>query len=277
MDFALGPHAAAAGVRLRAFDSVGSTNGEALLAAADGETGPIWLVSDHQTGGRGRRGRAWLSPKGNLAATLLLTVRSPAAPLASLGFVAGLALDRALGVVAPAIAVDIALDAARGTLASPARLQLKWPNDVLLSGAKLAGILLEAQPRPDGGTAVAVGIGVNVAAAPDGLPYPVACLADLGASVSAPAVFAALSDAWLEVAAIWDDGRGFAAIRDLWLARAAGIGAPVAVRIGPDVMGGTFETLDEMGRLVIRRVDGTRAEIAAGEVHFGAVASLKAG
>lgn len=278
MGFALGPHAAAAGFRLRAFDSVGSTNGEALLAAAAGEAGPVWLVSDNQTGGRGRRGRVWLSPKGNLAATLLITVGAPVVPLSSLGFVAGLALHRALCAAVPAVTVEMALDAAHGASgSSPARLQLKWPNDVLACGAKLAGILLEAQPRRDGGTALAIGIGVNVAAAPEGLPYAAVSLAGLGAGVTAEAVFAALSDAWLECDAIWNDGRGFSAIRDLWLARAAGIGAPVAVQVGPDVMRGTFETLDDMGRLVIRRADGTRAEITAGEVHFGVVASLKAG
>lgn len=274
MSFALGAAALAAGYRLAAFDTIGSTNDEALARARAGESGPAWFVSDRQTSGRGRRGRDWHTQKGNLAASLLLT--GPIAPgmAATLGFVAGLALSDALAQVAPQVGAATALDAAAGP--GGARLALKWPNDVVADGAKLAGIMLESELLPGDGHAVVIGVGVNVVAAPAGVPYPATCLADLGSGVTAPVLFAALSDAWVARHMQWAEGRGLAAIRDAWMARAAGIGGPVAVRIGGRVLRGTFETLDDDGCLVVRDGDGNRVPVAAGEVHFGTVASLGA-
>jgi BirA family biotin operon repressor/biotin-[acetyl-CoA-carboxylase] ligase len=155
------------------------------------------------------------------------------------------------------------------------RLRLKWPNDVLLDGAKLAGILLEAEPLPDGRFAVVVGIGVNVVAAPDGLPYPATALQTLGIGIQATQLFQALSDGWANVERVWNNGRGFAAVRRLWLDRAAGLGEDVAVRVGDEVYSGVFETIDEEGRLVIRSHNGMMRTIAAGEVHFGATATAR--
>jgi BirA family transcriptional regulator, biotin operon repressor / biotin---[acetyl-CoA-carboxylase] ligase len=252
---ALAPRAGDAGYRLRAFDSVGSTNGEATALARAGDPGPLWVAAVHQSAGRGRRGAAWATPPGNLAATLVRTTDLPAATCATLGFVAGLALVGALRAVAPEV--------------EPA---LKWPNDVLVGGGKLAGILLESETVGDG-RIVAVGIGVNVVAAPQGLPYPATSLRALGSAAAAEDLFAALSDAWLDVEAIWDEGRGMDAIRRLWLARAAALGHPVAVRVNASLARGVFETIDKAGRLILRRDDGTLAAISAGEVHFGAAAT----
>jgi biotin-(acetyl-CoA carboxylase) ligase len=137
-----------------------------------------------------------------------------------------------------------ALDGAHG---NGDRIALKWPNDVLLDGAKLAGILLEAEKAPDGRMAVVVGIGVNVRHAPTDLPYPAASLAGLGSAADAEAVFAALSECWCEAAAAWDDGRGFPAVRARWLERASGLGGQVAVRIDGEVTRGIFETIDDTG------------------------------
>jgi BirA family biotin operon repressor/biotin-[acetyl-CoA-carboxylase] ligase len=276
MTFALGPQAKAAGYRLTAFAAIGSTNAEAIARANAGDAGNLWLVTDHQTAGRGRRGRAWETPRGNLAATHLAVLALPPALAATLGFVAGLALDEALRHVAPGLGVAAALDWAEAPGESSDRLRLKWPNDVLLDGRKLAGILLEASPLADGRFAVAAGIGVNVVAAPAGLPYPAVALNELGGRVTAENLFAALSDAWAAYARVWDGGRGFPLIRRAWLARAAGIGADVAVTVGGEVFAGIFETIDEEGRLVIRGDDGHRREIAAGDVHFGAVATVRA-
>ena len=270
MAFALGPQAAAAGFGLAAFDAIGSTNAEGLVRARNGEDGPLWLVTDRQTAGHGRRGRAWDSPAGNLAATLLRILSVPPAAAATLGFVAGLALADALDAVGARAAV--ALDGGRGA----GRFALKWPNDLLADGAKLAGILLESEVQPDGRLAVVVGIGVNVVAAPEGLPYPATSLARLGLEADAASVFRYLSDAWVAREAQWDEGRGLPAIRDLWLARAAGLGQPIAVSQGGRVRRGIFRTLDDAGRLVIESDDGQQIAVAAGEVHFGAVATAGA-
>jgi len=276
MAFALGPKAIAAGYHLTTFDDIGSTNGEALARANAGDAGAHWLVTDRQTAGRGRRGRAWETPRGNLAATNLAVLSVPPAVGATLGFVAGLSLDEALRRLAPGLGLATALDWAEAGGGSSDRLRLKWPNDVLLDGKKLAGILLEASPLSDGRVAVATGIGVNVVSAPSGLPYPATALADLGSAITAADLFMALSEAWAGFARIWDSGRGFAVIRKHWLDRAAGLGADVAVNVGAEVFAGVFETIDDEGRLIIRGHDGRRREIAAGEVHFGAVATARA-
>jgi BirA family biotin operon repressor/biotin-[acetyl-CoA-carboxylase] ligase len=157
----------------------------------------------------------------------------------------------------------------RPTAAAPT---LKWPNDVLLDGAKLAGILLEAETLPSG-RRVVIGIGVNVAAAPEGLPYPATCLRQGGHGASAEAVFESLSDRLADAIELWDRGRGFAEIRGLWLARAAGLGAPLSVRTGRENVQGIFGTIDEAGRLVIETDDGMRRTVTAGEVHFGTAAT----
>ncbi|MBX3530713.1 MAG: biotin--[acetyl-CoA-carboxylase] ligase [Rhizobiaceae bacterium] len=271
MSFRLAPSAANAGYRLESFASVGSTNALALERARAGDPGQLWLVSKKQEAGRGRRGRAWATPEGNLAATLLLSGLSDLKSAAALGFVAGLALGEALDAVVPAGSVSIAPDGA--DLAGKGRFELKWPNDVLAGRAKLAGILLESESLATGGFAVAVGIGVNVVAHPEGLPYPATSLAALGSKATAEDLFLALSDAWVDVAALWGEGRGLAAIRERWLRRAAGLGSEVAVRLDGAVIRGIFETIDTECRFVIRAQDGRRHTIAAGDVHFGAVAS----
>ncbi|MGB3273944.1 MAG: biotin--[acetyl-CoA-carboxylase] ligase [Xanthobacteraceae bacterium] len=266
MGFALGPQAAGAGYRLMAFERIGSTNSEALARARAGEPGPLWLATAEQTAGRGRRERAWVAPRGNLAASILDVMDVKPGIAATLGFVAGLAVHAALREVC--------------TLAPetpPPDFALKWPNDVLANGAKLVGILLEAEALPDGRLAVVAGIGVNVVAAPSDTPYPAASLASLGVAASAEAVFAALSDAWAEYRGIWDDGRGFAAIRVLWLKRAAGVGEAVSVRDGRGGIDGIFETIDNTGCMIVATSDGRRVPIAAGDVFFGTAASARAG
>ncbi|WP_108397315.1 biotin--[acetyl-CoA-carboxylase] ligase [Devosia submarina] len=273
-EFSLGPKARAAGYRLRGFDSVGSTNIEAIAAAAAGDPGGIWFAAREQTAGRGRRGRQWVNPHGNLAATLLIIPDVDPNLSATLGFVAGVALKSALADILPRGLVKIGLDGA-DALAGEARVALKWPNDVLADGAKLAGILLEASKSPEGKHAIAVGIGVNVVSAPVGLPYPATSLADLGVSRTTEDVFLALSEAWVDAFSLWDDSRGVAAVLDQWRGAAAGIGSPVAVNQNGDVLRGIFETIDGAGRLIVRSDDNRRVAITAGDVHFGATASAR--
>lgn len=271
--FALGPKARAAGYRLRGYDTIGSTNSEALEAAAAGDPGGIWFAALQQTAGRGRRGRQWINPHGNLAATLLIVPDSDPTSAATLGFVAGVSLNRALSAILPGGMVKIGIDGA--DVAGGGRIALKWPNDVLADGAKLAGILLEANKLPAGRQAIAIGIGVNVVAAPEGLPYPATSLMALGVSRPAEQVFEALSDAWVETFGLWNDGRGIGDVLKHWRASAAGIGAPVAVNQNGEVLRGIFETIDDDGRLIVRAEDNRRIAITAGDVHFGATASAR--
>lgn len=275
--FALGPRAAAAGYRLLAFDRVGSTNAEALALAKAGDPGRVWVVAAEQTEGRGRRGRQWYTPPGNLAASIFLVAGNEPSRAATLGFVGGLALEEALRTVAPALPVRMALDGGEGGEGERCvRFSLKWPNDVLAEGAKIGGILLQTVSLAGGRSGIVVGIGVNVAAAPQGLDRPATALAELGCDVDAPTLFAALGDAWVGHERLWADGQGLGAIRERWLERASGLGEAVAVRAESGVIRGVFETIDPEGCLIVRAADGSRLRVTAGEVHFGVAASLPA-
>jgi BirA family biotin operon repressor/biotin-[acetyl-CoA-carboxylase] ligase len=261
-DLWLGTRALARGYRLRSYESVGSTSSEAAAAVQGGDSGPLWFAALHQSEGRGRRGRQWQSPHGNLAASLLLTPDVDAGVLPTLGFVAGLALYRALNTVV-----------GHG-LQTPA-IALKWPNDVLANGAKLSGILLEAHSRKDGRSAVVIGIGVNVVATPEGLPYPAAALANLGSNATAAEVFAALAESWVDAYELWDSGRGIAGVLEAWRNAAAGIGSEITVSRDGDVLRGIFESIDDTGRLIVRANDNSRVAISAGDVHLGQAGSAR--
>jgi BirA family transcriptional regulator, biotin operon repressor / biotin---[acetyl-CoA-carboxylase] ligase len=269
MVFSLGPRAVSAGYRLAAFESIGSTNAEAISRARDGERGPIWFATSQQTAGRGRRHRPWIAPRGNLASSVLEIVEVSPAIAATLGFAAGLALEVALQ--------KVSVEASLRTAGSDhMKFSLKWPNDVLAGGQKLAGILLEAEAVANDSLAVVVGIGTNVVAAPEGTPTPATSLAAMGVNIGAEELFATLSDAWAELRGVWDNGRGFGEIRRLWLERAAGLGQKVKVQNGGSTVEGTFDTLDESGCMVIRKSDGEHVPISAGDVYFGSAASAGA-
>ncbi|WP_028033473.1 biotin--[acetyl-CoA-carboxylase] ligase [Chelativorans sp. J32] len=272
--FALAPSASVADYRLEAHESVGSTNALALEAALKGDPGKLWIVSKNQTSGRGRRGRAWATPPGNLAATLLLADRIEPGMAATLGFVAGLSLSDALRQVAPAARLGIGIDGGEEK-GKRNRFELKWPNDVLADGSKLAGILLESSVLDQGRFAVAIGIGVNIVSHPVDTPYPATSLQTLGVDCDAERVFEALSAAWVDNFDLWRGPGGMSAIRNRWLEQAAGLGSMVSVRADGRVVRGTFETIDDQCRFVVREDDGSRLLIAAGDVHFGAVASVR--
>jgi BirA family biotin operon repressor/biotin-[acetyl-CoA-carboxylase] ligase len=156
------------------------------------------------------------------------------------------------------------------------KFALKWPNDVLAGQNKLAGILLEAEAVAENRLAVVVGIGTNVVAAPEGTPTPATSLKALGVDIGAEELFAALSDSWAEFCGIWDSGRGFGEIRQMWLERAAGLGQSVSIRSGGSTVAGIFDTIDETGCMIVATSDGRRVPISAGDVYFGAVASAGA-
>jgi BirA family transcriptional regulator, biotin operon repressor / biotin---[acetyl-CoA-carboxylase] ligase len=264
MSFTLGSRAISAGYRLAAFESIGSTNTEATSRAREGERGPMWFVTSEQTAGRGRRHRPWIAPRGNLAASVLETLDTTPAVAATLGFAAGLALQAALKQVSRGAAIGAALSL---------KFSLKWPNDVLAGKEKLAGILLEAEPAPGGRLAVVVGIGTNVVGAPEGTPTPATSLLKLGIATSTEQLFVALSDSWVEFHEIWDQGRGFGEIRRLWLADAAGLGLPLAVRAAGKTIEGIFDTIDNAGCLIVRTSNGNQVQVSAGDVYFGSAAS----
>jgi BirA family biotin operon repressor/biotin-[acetyl-CoA-carboxylase] ligase len=247
----LDPTAAGTGFRLLAHDTLPSTNTEALALARRGENGPLWVTARQQTAGRGRRGNAWISTPGNLYATLL--VCDPAAPdnAPQLSFVAALAVFDAI--------VDRAV-----TLRE--KLALKWPNDILCGGQKLAGILIEGETIATR-LAVALGIGVNCMHHPLETAYPATDLATAGAAVTAEDLFFALSETMARRFAQWHRGTGFQSIRADWLDRAAGIGGEMRVRLPENrEFVGRAEALDEHGRLLLRLDDGTLQTITAGDV-----------
>jgi BirA family biotin operon repressor/biotin-[acetyl-CoA-carboxylase] ligase len=249
--------ARAVGGRHIAYDSVGSTNAEALRLARAGERGPFWLTARSQSAGRGRRGRDWISPLGNLYATLLLGEPSSPAVAAQLSFVTGLAVHDAIVACAPPAAA----------------VTLKWPNDVLIGGAKVAGILIEAESEP--AYSVAIGIGINCISHPEGTAYPVTNLAAQGATCDVAAVLGCLTAAMTERLAQWRSGAGFASIRAGWLAQAAGLDRPIVVRLPERELSGVFAGLDTEGRLLLRTAQGAVEAITAGDV-FGLAGAREA-
>jgi BirA family biotin operon repressor/biotin-[acetyl-CoA-carboxylase] ligase len=229
-----------------------STNGDALARAKEGDLGHLWVVADTQTAGRGRSGKFWSSPSGNLYASLLLLDPSPPHKAAELGFVAGVAAAHAL----------------REILRGDTRIKIKWPNDILHDGAKLCGILLEGTTLPNGRFACVVGIGANCQTHPKNTPYPATDLMAIGLPATPEAVFEQLSVSmahWLDV---WASGAGFASIRAEWLCLAAGLGTRIGIALPSHAVEGTFQTIDGTGRLIVVQDAGTVETIDAGDVFF---------
>jgi BirA family biotin operon repressor/biotin-[acetyl-CoA-carboxylase] ligase len=234
-------------------ESIGSTNDEALKVSRIGEPGPLWLRADRQTQGRGRQGRLWSSPEGNLYVSLLMPLNSEGRFLPQLAHVAAVALVRAIC-------------ASVGSL--PA-LCIKWPNDVLIAQAKVAGILIETTTTPQRRQACVIGWGVNCAFHPEGLPYPTTDLsAASGQAVSPDAVFSALVPAMAEALALWNRGHGFLAIRDAWLRSALPVGTTLTARLAQGPTTGRFQGMDAAGRLLLLGPDGL-ITIEAGDIILG--------
>lgn len=239
------------GYEVAVFDTIDSTMDEARRRAAGGVCAPLWIVAASQTKGRGRRSRAWESGAGNLLCTLLLNPGVGAPEAAKLSFLAALCvgetLDHFLG----------------GSL----RIRYKWPNDVLLDGRKVAGILLESITDRD--TAwLSIGIGINLAQHPEGALYPATSLAAAGVMPPSPhaalEVLAARFDEWLSH---WRK-EGFFPVKAAWLARAARMGEAIEVRLDKETLPGIFTALDESGALVLTLADNTVRLISAGDVFF---------
>ncbi|MBM3506328.1 MAG: biotin--[acetyl-CoA-carboxylase] ligase [Alphaproteobacteria bacterium] len=234
-----------AGFSLITVDEVGSTNDEALRRASEGEAAGTVVWARRQSSGRGRRGRFWDSPPGNLYCSVVL--RPSRAPAAHLSYVAAVALAETLAERAPA------------------SVRLKWPNDVLLGSEKVAGILLEGGHGDDGRPHVVVGTGVNVASHPaEGGAVAPTSLAAHAIDVTVEAILQSYLRRLAEWVQRWETD-GFAAVRSAWLERAAGIGAAIEVRLPLEKVPGRFSGLDEDGVLVVDTSQGTR-RFAAGDV-----------
>ncbi len=229
---------------------IDSTSAEARRRAAAGAVDGTVIWAERQTAGRGRRGRAWVSPDGNLYVSFILKPECAPDVAAQLGFAAALAVAEAI----------------RGFLPSTASIACKWPNDVLVDGRKIAGILLESQAAAGGGLDwIVVGIGINLATAPAETEFPATSLAATGRpDVFPSAMLAALAASlqhWYEV---W--GRtGFASIRAAWLDLAYGLADPVRVRLDSETLEGRFGGLDVDGALLLEMPAGRR-RITAGDV-----------
>ena len=237
--------------RITEVSSIDSTNAALRQRAAEGEPEGLVLRADTQTAGRGRRGRDWFSPEGNLYVSLLMRPDCKPVQGATLGFVAAVALGRVLRDLTPADVLH------------------KWPNDLLINGRKMTGMSLEAGSKPDGLLEwLVLGIGVNIVSHPETGLYPTTDLVASGGPSLMPRelltrfleVFGPFYDAWVQ--------GGFQAIRSDWLAYAAGIGERVVARLEREEVTGSFADLDPDGALIMQLDSGQQRRIAAGDIFF---------
>ena len=242
------------GTERQIFDSIDSTNAEAARRVASGVLAPAWIFSHEQTRGVGRRGRHWASPKGNFSASHVFPLTVPLARAALYSFVAANAL----------------YDTCAEVLGIDADLTLKWPNDVLLQGRKLAGILLETMGQ--GPSHLCIGIGVNLNSLPEaqtleqGAMTPIRLGDVLGSDIDPEAFLNRLAARFANQAQSFTS-HGFGPTRTLWLSRAARLGETLTARTGQQVLTGTFETVDDTGALVLQAPD-KRHLISAADIYF---------
>ena len=247
------------GFRLIELDSVASTNDEARTLAERGAADGTAVLAHTQTAGRARRGRQWVSETGNLFFSLILRPECPASDATQLGFAASVAIA----------------EAAARHLPKGAEVRCKWPNDVLVGGRKLSGMLLEAGPAGSGGDLdwLILGIGINIVSHPEDTPFPATSLAGEGGEAVAPAdLLAVFCRRFAHWRAVWR-GEGFAPLRHAWLSRAAGLGDNIEVRLETTTLSGTFEELDGHGALVLLQENGRHVKITAGDVFLPSVRS----
>ncbi len=240
--------------RLVSFDSIDSTNEAAKRLAGEGAAGRTVVWARQQTAGKARRGRGWVSEPGNLYCSVLMRPDCPAAEAMQVSFVAATAVADAVADVAPASAL----------------VECKWPNDVLVNGRKVAGILLESSARnglaPDW---LVVGVGIDVAHHPGDTEFPATSLRESGCgALDVPELLSSFVrhfDHWFGA---WS-AEGFHAVRESWLRRARGVGAPLTVRLERETITGTFQGVDADGALIVEAAEGTR-RITSGDVFFNA-------
>ncbi|MBO0344542.1 biotin--[acetyl-CoA-carboxylase] ligase [Roseibium sp. CAU 1637] len=225
----------------------------AFERARSGMLDDLWIVAREQTGGRGRRGRLWTSPPGNLYTSLLMVDPQPKERIGELPLVAAVALA----------------DAVEQVCGAKDLVKLKWPNDLLIGGAKVSGILLEAEPQLDGRHCVVLGTGVNCKSHPVAEFYPTTDLREEGYDIAPELLFEALADCFTAWRKRWAQEKGFEPVRRAWLERAAHLGQDIVVRNGKREIKGIFRDLDVTGHLILECADGERETIFAGDVFLG--------
>ena len=238
---------------LVALDRIDSTNEEAHRRARSGAAEGTFIWAREQTGGRGRRGRIWSSPPGNLYVSLLLRPGVPPAQAAQLGFVAAVAIAETL----------------RASLPAERRVNCKWPNDLLIDGAKVAGILPEAEAAGRRVEALVLGMGINLASHPADTPYPATSLRAAGSYVTIETLLESLAGSLHLWYRRWQEA-GFAPIRARWLDFAAGLGQAIEIRLESATLKGRFVALDASGALDLEFVDGGHRLVTAGDVFYPA-------
>ena len=241
-------------IDVRHVAETGSTNADVMALAIAGAAEGLWLRADRQTAGRGRQGRAWASPVGNLYASTLVRVHAGDPQAATLALVAAVALEETVRVFAPQLSRP-------PETGGKGALTIKWPNDLLIDGAKLTGILLERS-----GDAVVIGTGVNLTHHPEALDRPTTSLAAHGIFVEPAPFLDTLAEIFARWLARWrNDGLG--PIRTRWIERAHPRGTALSARTGDGaVIDGLFDGLNEQGALILRLADGTRHVMHAGDV-----------
>jgi BirA family transcriptional regulator, biotin operon repressor / biotin---[acetyl-CoA-carboxylase] ligase len=244
-------------IPIRHYPTIDSTNLEAHRLFTAGERGPLFLLADEQTAGKGRLDRNWASLRGNCYSTLILPIEAEISVVPHIGFVTALAV------------ADVVR---KHTAESP---QLKWPNDVLVRGAKVAGILCEVLSQTP--LTIAIGCGINVAHAPTGLTYPATSLAAEGGTTSRDEVFQSYRTALAYWSDVWNNGQNFSAIRRAWAALAIGIGETITMSTGTERLTGTFEAITEQGAVMLKPPHGPPPILHAGDVHIPSLARLRNG
>ena len=241
---------------LLSYDVVDSTNEEAKRLAQGGGSHGAVVWAKRQTAGRGRMGREWVSPEGNLFVSMLLVPEMDLALCSQLSFIAAIAVAETL----EAIVVE------------PKDISCKWPNDILLKGKKLGGILLESFVVTDEAGVekrwVTVGVGINIDSYPEHVMYPATCLREAGVElISAKIVLSRFIYNFIHHYDEWRE-KGFKPVQKAWLKRAYHIGKPIEVMLGDEVISGTFDTIDASGQLLVKQADGTVKAVHAGDVFF---------
>jgi BirA family transcriptional regulator, biotin operon repressor / biotin---[acetyl-CoA-carboxylase] ligase len=241
---------------VRHYTTIDSTNLEARRLFAVNERGPLFLLADEQTAGKGRLDRTWASLRGNCYSTLVLPLEAELKAVPQVGFIAAVAVVEVL----------------QSYNIQP---KLKWPNDVLIGGAKIAGILCEvlsSQPL-----IVAIGCGINVAHSPIGLTYPTTCCVAEGATTERDSVFQSYRNSLSYWFGMWDNGQNFSGVREAWLQYAIGIGETITMSNGTHHLTGVFETITEQGAVLLKPADGPPQILHAGDLQIPSLDRLRNG
>ncbi|WP_455482491.1 biotin--[acetyl-CoA-carboxylase] ligase [Bartonella sp. B35(2025)] len=261
MVYILSDFAQKQGYTVESYESVDSTNLVAQQKAHAGHHGYLWIVAQEQLKGKARRGRAWHSPRGNLYSSLLLTEDIVYQTSAQLGFVAGISM------------VETVKQFIKDEKKTNSVVSLKWPNDILLRGAKSSGILLEIFKLTSQQYALVIGIGMNVKYHYEDAPYPTLSLKSIGLQVNTEQLFTILTEHFAKNYLLWKQPGGHDIIRKKWLLYSAHLGQYVKIINDKKIIEGIFDDLDCDFNCIVKQKNGQQVIVTAGDVHFGSAAS----